>query len=60
MNQGEALMVKYCGTNISANATYGALSLKLDPLTYVVGSKYQSVSQLHYCFKNYGNFNELL
>ena len=60
MNHWEALIVKSCGTNISANVTDGALSHKLDPLTYFAASKYQRVSQLHYCFKIYGNFNELM
>ena len=60
MNPGEALIVKSCGTNISANVTDGALSHKLDLLTYFVASKYQRVSQLHCCFKSYSNFNELM
>ena len=34
MNPGAALIVKCCGTNISVNVIGGALSHKIDPLTY--------------------------
>ena len=33
MNPGAALIVKSCGTHISANVRGGALSHKIDPLT---------------------------
>ena len=35
MNPGAALIVKSCGKNISAHARYGALSNRIDHLTYI-------------------------
>ena len=55
-NPGAALIVKSCGTNISANVRDGALSHKIYHLTL----QSQRASRLHYWFKSYGDFDELV
>ena len=58
MNPGAALIVKSCGTNISANVRDSALSHKIDII--FVDSESWRVSKLHYWFKSNGNFAELV